>query len=59
MLVVTFKEESSETIALLGNSLDSNIARSFLNHTTDNVPYPLAEHVKTPLNGAVANVSMG
>ena len=59
VLVVTFNEVSSEIIALLGNGLNSNIARSFLNHTTDNVPYPLAEHVKTPLNGAAANVSMG
>jgi len=40
-------------IDLLGKSEFSLI------HKTDKVPYPPAEHVNTPLNGAAALVSVG
>ena len=50
--------DSSEITALVGNEV-SNIVKSFLIQLTNAIPYPLAEHVKTPLNGAAANVSMG
>lgn len=59
VLVVISGEDSIETVVLVGNGLVSNKFKSSLTQLTNNVPYPLAEHIKTPLNGAAAVVSMG
>ena len=59
MLVINSGDVFSETLALTGNGMVSNIDKSFLIQEINNLPYPLAEHVKTPLNGAAANVSIG
>ena len=58
MLVINSGDVLSETLALTGNGVVSNMVKSFLIQEINNLPYPLAEHVKTPLNGAAAKASI-